>query len=161
MKLYEITDQYAAVIDMLDSCEDQTEIEDTLESIEAAFDQKVENIVKLIRSKEAEKEAVLNESKRLKERADKITKSIDFLKEYIKREMQNIGKEKVESTLFNIKLAWNPPKVDIHDESQIPQEYFTVKEIKAVDKRAILESLKNGNDIPGAGITRDRGLRIR
>ena len=161
MALYQLTDAYKQLIDMLDTAEDIETIRDTLDSVEETFDAKVESIVKLIKEKEAEKAAVDEEVHRLRDRSMRIAKKIEWLKSYVQTEMEKIGREKVKSPLFSISLAFNPPSVNVVNESEIPEEFIKVKEIRDVDKVAILERAKQGELVPGVEIVQRKSLRIR
>ena len=48
----------------------------------------------------------------------------------------------------------------VDDEKAIPQEYLIPQEPK-VDKKAIIDFLKGGNDVPYAHIEQSEGVRIR
>lgn len=120
MKLYEISEKYNQFISYLEDSEDLEELKDTLDSIEDAFDAKVESIVKLIKAKDAEQKAIEEEIKRLKTRADRLVREIEWLQNYIQAAMEHTGKEKVKSSLFNISLVLNPPAVNVVNESEVP-----------------------------------------
>ena len=50
-------------------------------------------------------------------------------------------------------------KVDIIDESKIPSEYYIEKIETRVDKRRILEELKEGVEIPGVRLRKNKHVR--
>lgn len=160
MKLYEISDKYNQLIAYMEDAEDPNELKDTLDAIEDAFDSKVESIAKLIRAKKAEKEAIEDEIRRLRARADKINKETEWLENYVKTEMENVGRERVKSAIFNISLRLNPPSVRIIDDSSLPEWAISEKVMRTVDKRSILERLKNGEKIPGVELVQNKHLRI-
>ena len=161
MTLYELAESYNQLNEWLETAEDPEVIRDTLDAVEEAFDAKVENIVKLIRSKEAEIEAIDAEMKRLKQREERLKRDIEWLQTYVQTEMERTGKERVKSSLFNITLAFNPPAVNVLNEAEIPEEFVTVKEMRCIDKRAILERFKQGELVPGVEIVRKKSLKIR
>ena len=109
MRLYDLTDNYKRVVELLESTDDREALQDTLDSLEEAFDDKVESIVKLMRSKITEHNAVKEESERLSARVAKMAKEIDWLENYVESQMIATGREKVKSTLFDIKLGLCPP----------------------------------------------------
>ena len=161
MRLYDLTDNYKRVVELLESTDDREALQDTLDSLEEAFDDKVESIVKLMRSKITEHNAVKEESERLSARVAKMAKEIDWLENYVESQMIATGREKVKSTLFDIKLGLCPPAVRVLNESDIPDTYFTFKPaVSVLDKRSLLESLKNGEVIPGAEMIQRKSLRI-
>lgn len=160
MKLYEISDKYNQLISYMEETEQLEELKDTLDSIEDAFDSKVESIVKLIKAKTAERNAIDEEIQRLRARADRINKETEWLENYIQTEMEHTGKEKVKSTLFNISLGFNPPAVNVVNESAIPSWAFKEKVTRNLDKRVIMEKLKNGEKIPGVELIQRKRLKI-
>ena len=50
-------------------------------------------------------------------------------------------------------------KVDVLDESKIPDEYYIEKIETRLDKRRILEELKDGNKIPGVRLINNKHVR--
>jgi hypothetical protein len=160
MRLYDLADQYRVLQEMMDGGDQET-YQVMLDGIEDVFDNKVESIVKLMKAKIAEHDAVAAEAKRLSERATRLARDIDWLENYVETQMIAIGKEKVKSALFSISLVNNPPKVNILNESEIPSWYFNEKVSLILDKRTILEHLKDGEEIPGVEIKQDQRLSIR
>lgn len=158
-KLYELSDHITQVQYMLENGEEG--LEDTLESLDMAFEDKVESIIKLYASKMSEAEAIKTEETRLGDRRKRVEKEAVWLHQYVEREMKRLDREKIKSPLFTIALQKNPPSVNILDESAIPQEYISFKEVKTIDKRIILDQLKAGFEVPGAEIKQERRLSIR
>lgn len=161
MRLYDLTEQYNDLLDLLEGSDDREALQAMLDGLDDAFDSKVESIVKLIRSKASEREAITVEMQRLANRATKIDKEVEWLQSYIQREMERLGKEKVKSSLFNISIAKCPPAVNVLNESVIPRSYFVVKpEVEVLDKRSLLEALKIGS-VNGAEIIQRKRLSIK
>ena len=50
-------------------------------------------------------------------------------------------------------------KVEVLDESKIPEEYYVEKIEQRIDKRRILEELKEGKDIPGVRLIKNKHVR--
>ena len=161
MRLYDLSEQYNDLIDLMELDEDNEALQSMLDGIDGAFDDKVESIIKLMKSKEYERDAVDAEKKRLSERAGKIGRDINWLKDYVQTQMLMTGKTKVKSALFNISLAKNPPSIVILDESSIPDDYYNVKTTRSLDKRWILELLKNEKHIPGVKVEQKQSLRVK
>lgn len=160
MRLYDLSEQYNDLQDLLDQDADNETLRSMLDGIEQAFDQKVESIIKLMKSKEAEKEAIKAERDRLAERASKLDREIEWLKTYVQDQMTVTGKTRVKSALFNITLVKNPPSLKVLDETKIPQEFFRVKESVSLDKRGLIELLKNGEQIQGVELEQKQSVRV-
>ena len=74
--------------------------------------------------------------------------------------MKATGKTKFKGKLFSFNIQKNAPGVSILDEKLIPKEYL-IEQAPVIDKKAILNDLKNGEDIPGVEIKQTESLRIR
>jgi predicted nuclease with TOPRIM domain len=159
MKLYELTDNYMQLVELADQLDEET-FRNTLESIQDSIEDKVENTAKVIKSIEADVQAIKEEEKRLKERRQALETKIDNIKDYLKEQLEKAGIDKVKRATFTVSIQNNPPKAEIVDEKSLPLEFMIPQPAK-VDKRAILEKLKSGEHVPGAALVQERGVRIR
>lgn len=163
MELYKISDNLLVLQTMLENAQDPDDRQcaiDTLESVEFDFNEKIDNIVKLIRNWEGEVVAIENEKKRLAARSDNLSKNIDKLKEYMYNEFKRLDKNKVETGLFTVSVRKNPKKVVVLDELDIPAYYLVFQNPK-VDKRKIMQDLNEGKEIPGVELQQDESLIIK
>lgn len=159
MKLYELSNSYIKLLEIAEDL-DATTLEDTLSSINEAFEDKVENTAKVIRQLEAQAEAIRFEARRLDNRARAMEKNAKRLKEYLQEELERTGKTKVKGSLFTIGVQNNPPSLEVLDERKIELDYFNHPE-PVLDKKAVLQTLKRGIEMEGARIKQTRSLRIR
>lgn len=159
MKLYELTDDYLRLMEMAEELDPET-FQDTLESIQDSIEDKVENAAKVIKSIEADVQAIKEEEKRLKERRQALEKKIDNIKDYLKEQLEKAGIDKVKRPLITVSIQNNPPSVKVIDEKLIPSTYMIPQEPK-LDKKSLLQVLKNGEKVPGVELEQTRGLRIR
>lgn len=159
MNLYELTDSYLKVLELIEAGEEN--LEDTLESINDTIEVKAENYAKIIRNLEGNVNMLKAEIERLNSRKKSIEGNVDRLKENLKMAMIVTGKEKIKTGLFNITVANNPVALNVFDESKIPENFFTYETIKKMDKAAIKDLLKAGQVIEGAELTQGKGLRIK
>lgn len=157
MNLYELSQNYLAVQDM--DLEPET-LKDTLDSIEETFEDKAENIAKLIRNLEADKKAFEEEEKRFKEKRQTADNRIKSLKLYLEDNMRLTGKTKFKTGVFNFAIQNNPPSVEVFDESLLPKQFLIAQPVK-IDRAGIKELLKAGEEVPGAELKHSTGLRIR
>ena len=159
LKLYELSDSLNQVAQMM---EDGVEgLEDTLESIDLTFQQKAEGIIRLHYSKLKEAETIENEIKRLKQKSDKLKKDGEWLHSYVEREMLKSNVTEIKSSLFNIKLGMNPPRVEVTNQSLLPDQFMRTTLTTAPDKIAIKEELLKGTAIPGAELRQDMKLKVK
>lgn len=159
-KLYELNAQYQQLIDLISNSDtERPEFTDTLESIEEAIEDKLENTAKVIRAIEAEANAIKVEEERLKKRRQALEGNADRLKEYIFHTMQITGKDKVKGAHINLRLQYNPPSLRILNEKEIPAHYLVEQPYK-INNEALKADLKNGIAVEGAELKREQSLRI-
>ncbi len=156
--IYELTGIFKQIAEM-EGIDEETKL-DTLESIDwtEQFEEKVENTVKVIKNKEAEKKQLKEEIDRLTARHKSIDNDITRLKTGLQGAFEITGHEKVKTLLFTISLAKNQPSVVV-DEELLPKKYFVIT--KKPDKNAIKELLNAGKKVKGAVLQESRSLRIR
>lgn len=156
--LYELTGIFKQIAEM-EGIDEETKL-DTLESIDwtEQFEEKVENTVKVIKNKEAEKKQLKEEIDRLTARHKSIDSDITRLKTGLQGAFEITGHDKVKTLLFTVTLAKNQPSVVV-DEELLPKKYFVIT--KKPDKNAIKELLNAGKKVKGAVLQESKSLRIR
>ena len=160
MKLYELTQNYLNLLDLLENPDIPKEIvESALEEVEGNFEDKAENIVKLIKSIEADIKAYKEEETRLSTRRKTLENKVKGLKEYLESSMIALDKKDIKGKIFTLAIKKNPPSVVIDDFNILPMEYKKIEEKE--DKKKIKESIDNGVEVPGARIEQKESLRIR
>lgn len=157
MNLYELSLSFQEVQNM---DLDPEVMQDTLDSIEDAIENKAENIAKLIRNLESDVSAYKEEEDRLKTKRQATENKVKWLKTYLEDNMKLTGKTKFKSGMFNFSIQKNPASVNITDEKAIPEE-FLIQQPPKVDKTSLKEILKRGIEVPGAELKQTEGLRIR
>ncbi|HIH8055742.1 TPA: siphovirus Gp157 family protein, partial [Streptococcus suis] len=145
--IYELTGIFKQIAEM-EGIDEETKL-DTLESIDwtEQFEEKVENTVKVIKNKEAEKKQLKEEIDRLTARYKSIDSDITRLKTGLQGAFEITGHDKVKTLLFTVSLAKNQPSVVV-DEELLPKKYFVIT--KKPDKNAIKELLNAGKKVKGA-----------
>lgn len=161
MKLYELTENYLNLQELLENPEVPQElITNALDQVGEELEVKAENIAKLIKTLEVDIAGFKEEEKRLSDRRKSLENKVKNLKEYLDRAMKATGKTEFKGKLFSFNIQKNAPGVSIIDEKLIPKEYL-IEQAPVIDKKAILNDLKNGEDIPGVEIKQTESLRIR
>lgn len=163
MKLYELTENYKVLVDMLNDegseYLDSEAINKELEGIGDDIEIKSENIVKLVKNFEAEVKALKEEEDRLKAKRQATSNKIDDLKQYLQFNLERLNIKKLQAGIFDLRIQKNPDAVVITDENAIPENYKKY-EVK-YDKTAIKNALKAGEVVAGAELKASEGLRIK
>lgn len=158
-KLYELSTGYKNIEYLLENGEDNEELAAVLNSLDAEIEDKAENIAKLIKNYEADIEAFKTEEKRIAERRRTLENVVKRLKEYLFSNMKLTGKTKFKKGTFSFNIAKNTASVEITNADIISSDYKVLTEV--LDKKAILQDLKDGKDVQGAILKQSESLRIR
>lgn len=161
MKLYELTDAYKNIAELMDDeTMDTAVLETALQEIEAQIEVKAENSAIILKGLEGDIDMFKAEEKRLAERRKALENKRDWLKGYLKDEMEKIGMDKVKAGVFTVALQNNPPAVEITGE--VPAQFVTIiPEQYQPDKKRIAEYLKAGNEVEWAQLRQGKSLRVR
>ena len=156
-----MTDNYKAVLEMAQNPDiDEQAIKDTLETIQGDIKEKADGYAKVIKELDGETDKLTAEIKRLTDRKNTIQNNIAYMKQSLKEAMTATGNLKFRTDLFSFNIQKNPPALIVDNEETIPSEYLIPQEPK-IDKKAIINFLKNGNKVPYAHIEQSEGVRIR
>lgn len=158
MNLFELTSNYQRVLEVAEQLDSET-LKDTLDSINEAIDVKVENTAYVIKTLEANVSVIDVEIKRLQAMKSAQTNNVKNLKLYIQQAMEQTGLDKVEGKLIKVAIQNNPPSVLVEREDSL-KEYMIEQPMK-LDRRSLLEDLKQGVVVAGAELQQTRSIRIR
>lgn len=165
MKLYELAASWNEFLAHLDEIPEEA-VADTLAAIEGEFEDKADSIAVIMKQLEAEAEAIEKEAAALTVRAKSRRKKIDWLKNYIKQQMQAVGKKKIETARNVITLSGSAPKVILDDAFiawAIGEKRFDLLKMQrpVPDKTAIKKALQDGAEIPFVALEEGASLTIR
>lgn len=162
MKLYEISEEFQKVVDLIENCDEMsTEMIDMLNTVSENAHKKVIAVGAFIKNLEAESMSMESYIKNMQERQSKVDKKISNLKDYLKYNMSVLGLSKVESPEFDVSLRSNSFSLELFDQSAIPKEYIKVKETMTISKQDIIKDLKVGCDVPGARFVTTKSVLIK
>lgn len=157
MKLYELAGQYAGLKERAETGEDLT---DSLAMLEGEIETKAAQLVYIARELELNAEGYDAEIKRLSERKRALVANRERLREYIRANMLACGIEKIKAPTFTITLSDGPERVEVEDETLVPDTYVRTK--REVNKAAVLDAYREtGEILPGCRIERGTRLVIR
>lgn len=154
--LYELTELYTNLMDL--DLEDE-QVQEALEEIDEKIEVKADNIAKLIRGLEGQKDICKAEEERIYERRKSIENRINNLKEYLEATMIATDKRKFKTDLFSFNIQKNRASLKILDEEKVPEEYveYDRKVLKDKLKKAITEGL----EVDYAELIQTESLRVR
>lgn len=173
--LYEIADAR----DILDNWLLETggeltpELEQMLAELDASAKDKIERVALYIREQKSLAEAAKQERDRLAGIASARLKAAESLTGYLRREMDRLGKDRVEGVLVTVALQKNPPSVkgelsqfdlaDLYEKWRVGEAPAFVKQIPesyTLDRDAVKAAAKAGQPIP-AGLSVEQGVGVR
>ncbi|EMA6344340.1 siphovirus Gp157 family protein [Bacillus cytotoxicus] len=160
MKLYELTTSFNQLQQMIEDGADPEVINDTLQSISEAIEDKVQGAALLIRNIEAQVEVIKGEENRLAERRKSFENNCKNIKDYLYHQMVAVDKRRIKGALITVGIQKNPASLDIAEDAVIPTEYMIPQDPK-VDKKALLLAIKNGMKWDGISLKQGESVRIR
>lgn len=161
-KLYELTEMYENIWELIGDDEvDLDSLELALESIEDNIEVKAESMAKLIKEIDGDMATLKEEEQRLAKKRRTLDNKQKNIKSYLENQLTVMGKDKVKTPLFTVAMQNNPPSVKFIDEDLIPEQYKERIETIKIPKKAILDDIKAGIEVPGTEFVQTRSLRIR
>lgn len=165
MKLYELANDYVALMQAIDNDELPEEcIADTLEAITGEIEIKADNIACMLKNIEAEVKAIKEEEANLATRRKTKEKAYERLKEYLSATLQSLGIDKVETARNKITFR-KSESVEIDDTfiewAQKNKEDLLKYSAPTADKTEIKKLLKDGAELQGAQLISKSNIQIK
>lgn len=171
--LYEISEEILARLQDVDATNNNN-VEPSAEDIDhaasltaeldewnARLDGKLEGCCKVVMNLNALEESLRKESQRFAQRATTTANRVRWLKEYMKRSLERIGKDKFTAGLFDLRIQKSPMSVEIKDEGLVPEEYRLRVELH-FNKTEIARHVQATGEIqPGVEVRQGTHLRIK
>lgn len=154
--LYELTELYTNLLDL--DLEDE-QVQEALGEIDEKIEVKADNIAKLIRGLEGQKDICKAEEERIYARRKSIENRINNLKEYLEATMIATDKRKFKTDLFSFNIQKNKASLKILDEEKVPEEY--VEYVRKVLKDKLKKAIAEGLEVDYAELTQTESLRVR
>jgi hypothetical protein len=166
MKLYDLTNEYLALLDAIDNDEIPEEaIADTLEAITGEIESKADSIACLLKNLDADILAIKAEESRLAERRKAKEKSYERIKEYLSSTLQIAGLDKIETARNKISFR-KSESVEVDEASfilwaQKNRDDLLTYVAPKVNKTEIKKALKNGEEIIGAELRVNTNIQLK
>lgn len=160
MKLFEISQDYIRAIEH--AFTDEGDLSQNIAELKDSFETKCYAVGKYIKNLEAEHEAIKNAANAMAARAKAVENKVKNLTEYLRFHLEASGlADPLKFIEFDIKLQQNPPAVVIYNAGIIPDMYKKIKEEISIDKKAIMQSIKDGFSVEGARLESIKRLVIK
>jgi hypothetical protein len=161
--LYKLSEEYEFLIQNLYN-EETGELDEValkeLDKLNDTIENKCINVTRFFTSIKATYEAIKAEKERLSKREKTFKKQVEWVKEYLKLNMERCNIKKIECPEFSISLRKNQDSLFINNEDLIPSEYEKPQK-RELDNAKIKADLQNGVVIPGAFLVKNNSVQIR
>lgn len=160
MNLFELTENYVKFFTEFENVDEVTEeMQEMADNLNVEIEEKCDNYAKMIRNLEADVEAFKNQEKIFNEKKKSAENKVKWLKQNLQASMELQGRKKVKTDLFIFNIQKNAPSLEITDEKNIDDSYYIIE--RKLNKRELLNDIKEGLIIDGVGIKQTESLRIR
>jgi hypothetical protein len=162
LALYQLSGNYLQALDFLTDPELNIPIEavnDTLEDLTGELEDKAVNIAKFIRNLEATADAIKKAEVDMAKRRKAFENRVQWLKDYLKTNMEATGITQIDCPYFKLSIAKNPPSLELFDSQAVPDEYKHIETV--ITEPAIKAALSSGHDIQGARLVNGTRLVIK
>lgn len=158
--LYNLSTQHRQLLNMLDEGYSIEDLQDTLDSIETDMNTKVDNTVGLIRSIEADTDAIDKEIKRLQALKKQKNNFISRLKQHLQDALEVQQRDNYRTSINYIYKRNNQPSLNITNEALIDKAY-RIPQPDGYDKKAMKEDILAGADVEGAELVNSTSLVVK
>lgn len=162
--LYELAAEYRQALETLAELDLPEEVvEDTLEGLKGEIEVKATNVAAFVRHLESLACAIKEAEEKMAARRKALEARAERIRSYLLNNMQACGITKIECPWFVVAIRKNPPSAEVVDERLLPERFLVAPPPPPPkpDKRAILEALKRGEDVPGARLAQGVRVEIR
>ncbi|HDE0534606.1 TPA: siphovirus Gp157 family protein [Staphylococcus aureus] len=139
---------------------DQTLLKDTLDSIQAEMNVKVDNIVNWRRETLGDIDVIDKEIKRLQNLKKQKQNLTDRLRDYLKEMLETQEVDSYRTAANHIYKRKNGASKNIIDEKLIPSDYW-LSQAPKLNSKQLIDDLKAGKDIPGVELKVTESLVIK
>lgn len=170
MKLYDYAAEFAELFDSLDDMDGEDMEQawfDTLESIEAEFDDKAENVIAFIKELNAQAAALKEQEKAFAERRRAKEHHAERLKKYLLGCMNTVGRKKIDRPMGCATVRNNAESPRFADEEKFvmwaianADDLLTYPQPK-ISKTAVKDYIRAGGKIPGVTLERSQSVVIK
>lgn len=132
----------------------------TLEALQTARDEKLENVGLYIKNLAAEADLIKAEEAALRDRRQAKERKAERLKTYLTASLLNSEQSKFETPRLALSFR-KSVAVEITNEAALPAAYVKTQTVTTPDKNAIKAAIKSGKKVTGATLTERKALQIK
>lgn len=162
--LYELTTAFKDAEYYFNNAETEQEMleaERYLIAAEVVLAEKAENIAKLIKNIEADRDGFKKEADRLSSKAKTLDNKITNLKRYLQDSLELAGVDNVKGEVLTVAIQNSQRSLEVNSISNIPRS-FLVQPEPVVSKKELLKHILNtGEHFEGVEVVQGKHLRIR
>lgn len=155
-QIVETIDAYLDTLDLIESDEERAQAEAELSAYLEQLARKVDNTVEFLDFLESRQTTRKLQVVRLEKANKRDQAIIDRIESSIQRVIESGGRDRLEGSVYTLRLRKCPPSVDVLDMEQVPEEYRRYKVEVSADKSKAKTDLKAGQEIPGLVLVTDR-----
>ena len=162
MNLFQLSQQYQPLADNDEL--DPTVIADTLDSINDAWEDKLNNIAKWCESLDSDIDFLTKKKRSISDELSYRKNLRANLMTYLTSAIDDRGLKEVHTDDYILRPRNYKQRTVIDDEGKIPPEYRNYEKYQGmfdVDKAAVYKALKDGANVPGAHLKKNRGVVIK
>ena len=162
LKLYELTDAYAMLLEA-DADSSGEGFGEALAQLGGEIAAKGESLAKIIRTLEAESDALKGEIDRLGDKKAARDAQVRRVRDYLKDNMEAAGLRRIDGTILSVALQDSPPSCTVLDAAEVPLAYQEVvpATMKILGKAIIDHWKATGEQVAGALVRQTTHIRIR
>ena len=156
--IFKLNEQLIAFQNMIaESGEDLDEqaLRDTLEGLEGSIENKLKDYAAVVKNLEGDVAGMKAAEKDISTRRKSTENAIERMKSVMAQTMQLSEIDKIEDPRFVLGFRKCAPSAEIVDEEALPDMVFVPQDPR-VDKKLLLELLKDGQEIDGARLVTDK-----
>ena len=157
--LYELATEYQDALMTLTDMDDEAVI-DTLEGLKGELEVKAVNVAMYCGNITATINAMKEAEKRIADRRKVYENKVININKYLKKNMENAGIHKIETPEMKLAIQKNPPRVNINDETAVPEEFWNERTTIALDKKMLKAALEK-DEVAGCELVQETRLVIK
>lgn len=163
MNLFEINETIKAVMAKYndpDTQMDEETFKDTLDSLEATRNDKLDGLAGWYDSNNSKIDWIKNKVKALQEEEKRLTNQNKGIMDYMTSTIDEAGIKQVQTAHHLLRPRNYRASVKVDPTVQLPKDYIKTEEIEKVNKKLLYQDLRAGIKIPGAELVPNRKTTI-